>query len=65
MVGEILHSPSDTVDKLREAIAMECGAPHGFVMKISSHVIHPGKSGFELVSRFLNKDFPVVVVNPE
>ena len=65
MIGEILHSPSDTVEKLREAICIECAQQPGFVLKISSETIPPGKMGFELVSRFLNPDFPVVVVNPE
>ena len=65
MIGEILYSPSDTVEKLREAISMECGVTPGFAMKISSHLIPPRQEDFELVSRFLNPDFPVVVINPE
>ncbi len=65
MVGEILYHKSDTVEKLREAIAMECGVPAGFSMKISSQAIPPGKHGFDLVSNFLNPDFPVIIVNPE
>jgi len=65
MVGEILHSQGDTVEKLRESIVMECGFQPGFAMKVSSEVIPPGQKGYELVSRFLNPDFPVVVVDPE
>ncbi len=65
ILGEILYNTSDTVDKIREAISMECGVPPGFHLKISSHIIEPGRNGFELVSRFLNPDFPVVVVDPE
>ena len=44
---------------------MECGFQPGFAMKVSSEVIQPGQKGYELVSRFLNPDFPVVVVDPE
>ena len=65
MIGEILYSSSDTIDKLREAISIECGVAPGFIMKISSQVIEPGKRGFDLVSSFLNPDFPVVIVDPQ
>ena len=65
MIGEILYSTSDTVDKLREAICIECGVPPGFTIKISSQVIAPGSNGFDLVSKYLNPDFPVVTVDPE
>lgn len=64
MIGEILYSPADTIDKLREAISIECNIPSGFIMKISSHTIEAGQKGYDLVSNFLNPDFPVVIVNP-
>ena len=65
VVGEILyHKDVDTVEKLRQAIAMDCGIPPGFNMKINTSIIGPYVNGNELVSKFLQSGFPVIVVDP-
>lgn len=65
VIGEILfNGDADTVDKIRQAISMDCGVPPGFTMSINGTLFPPGSQGHELASRFLNPSFPFVLINP-